>query len=161
MTTYADSKYQIFRISDLPPGLFGLTYVVAVGIHTSGDYFKGEFHILTSLPTKLYQGGFRVSAAGVPADLLVVDLNFIMQEAAQQAEIFMLDRIEEKATQLQKPDLMALPVNLKEAPSPFAGFRLRGEFEQEIVEIRQTTECETLERYLGYVLQLKHIFKER
>jgi len=161
VNTYADSKYKIFRISDLPPGLFGLTYVVVVGIHTSGDYFKGEYYILTSRPQKLYQGGFRMSAAGVPADLLVVDLNFIMQEAAQQAEIFMLDLIEEKATQLQKPDLMALPVNLKETSSPFAGFRLRGEFEPEIVEIRQKTECETLERYLGYVLQLNAMFKER
>lgn len=160
MTTYTDSRYKIFRVSGLPPGLFGLTYVVAVGIHTSGDYFKGEYHILTSRPPALHQDGFRFSAAGVPADLLTVDLDFIVQEAVQQAQIFILDKIDEKATELKKPDLLALPVEFKESPSPFAGFRLRGEFEQQIVQIRSTTECEVLERYLGYVLQLKPVFKQ-
>lgn len=161
MTTYAESKYEIYRVSGLPPGLLGLTYVVVVGIHTSGDHFKGEYHILTSRPPKLYQEGFRVSAAGVPADLLVVDLDFVMQEAAQQAEMFLLGLIEEKATQLQKPDLMALPIKLTKDQSPFVRFRLRGEFEHEIVQIRSATECETLERYIGNVLQLNLSFKEK
>lgn len=160
MATYSDSRYKIYRASGLPPGLFGLAYVVAVGIHTSGDYFKGEYHIVTSRPPALHQGGFRFSATGVPPDLLTVDLDFIVQEAVQQAEVFLLDRIEEKATELKKPDLLALPVDLKESPSPFAGFRLRGEFEREIEEIRSSTASEVLERYLGYVLQLKPVLKQ-
>ncbi len=155
MTTYPDSKYKIYRVSGLPAGLFGLTYVVAVAIHTSGDYYKGEFHVITSRPPSLHQDGFRFSAAGVPPEFMKIDLDFILDEAWQRAQMFLLDKIEDKAKELNKPDLLALPVDLKECASPFVGFRIRGELENEIVNIRFSTESETLERYLGDVLKIK------
>lgn len=158
MATYPDSNYKMYRVSGLPAGLFGLTYVVAVAIHTSGDHYKGEFYVITSRPPELYQGGFRFSAFEVPPEFMKIDLDFILDEAWQRAQMFLLDKIEDKAKELNKPDLLALPVDLEECDIPFVSFRLHGAFESEIIAIRDSTESEALERYLDNVLKIKGRF---
>jgi hypothetical protein len=157
MATYDDSKYLICELRSLPAGIFGETYAVVTGIHTSGSYFKGEYFVLTQRPAAaLQKGGFRFSSTDVPADLLTVDLDFMIQEARQQAEILLIDRLEERATQLQRPELLGLNIQMKECSArPFVGCWLRGQFHEQLLDIRDQTECASLASYLGLVSQLK------
>lgn len=50
MGVYAECKYMYFRLESIPAGVFGETYGVSVGIHTSGSHFKGEWYVLTKRP---------------------------------------------------------------------------------------------------------------
>lgn len=158
MALYSDSKYKIFEITGLPPGLFGSVYVVAVSIHTSGDYFRGEHYVLTARSLALHIEKFRFSSTDLPPDFLRVDLEFILQEAKEQSQIFFANELEKRAIELKRPDLVALPFALEEISSPFVGFRLRGEFENEIIQIRNETECEQLSIYLGHILKISNRF---
>ncbi len=158
MALYSDSQYKFFEITGLPPGLFGSAYVVAVSIHTSGDYFRGEYYVLSTRSPALHIEKFRFSSTNLPPDFLRVDLEFILQEAKEQAKNLFSSKLEERAIELKKPDLVALPFALKEIPSPFVMFRLRGEFEDEIAQIRGETDCEQLSIYLNHILNINNKF---
>jgi hypothetical protein len=154
--TYSDSRYKIFQLKGLPPGLFGETYAVAVGIHTSGQYFKGEYFVMTQLPNPaLHKVTFRYSSTDVPEDLLTVDVDFMVEEAGNQAEIHLIDRLSERATELQRLELLSLHVQLIEcAVRPFVGCWLRGQFHNQLREIASSTECTSLAAYINMVSQL-------
>ncbi|MEJ8840468.1 hypothetical protein [Ramlibacter sp. AN1133] len=154
--TYPDSSYKIYRPKTLPPGLFGETYVIAVGIHTSSNYYKGELFVLTQRPSpRLVKGAFRFSATGVPPELLTVSVEFMLEQAMRQGEIHLIDRLEERAKELARPEILALHLELEECPaSPLVSCWLRGQFRDELTDIWRATECASLESHLGLVAQL-------
>lgn len=156
MSLYADSKFQIFELESLPPGIFGETHVITVGIHTSGEYFKGESYVLTSRPEpRLHQKHWRFSSAGVPPELLSVDLDFILNEGRKYAENQLIDRLYEKAEQTRNAELLGVRVNLVECQNrPLVGCWIRNVFHDQTVEIKNTTECESLANYLSLLVTL-------
>lgn len=150
MTLYPNSKYQIHQPECIPPGIFGETYVVTVGIHTIGEYFKGEYYVLSKRTEPALQiGKLRFNAMDVPSEILTVDLDFMLSEGRQFAENILVDRLYQKAEQLNKPDLLGLRINLVECKSsPLVGCWVRNDFHNQIVEIMHNTECEALSHYL-------------
>ena len=153
---FEDCKSTIYKLEGLPPGIFGETYAIAVGIHVRDDEYKGEYFVVSQRPNpNLYKGGFAFSASGVSKEYLTIDLDFLVQECCQQAEIHLIDRLQERADQLKRPDLVALPVKLTECKArPFIGCWFGGRFHREIKDIAQTTECQSLSRYLNAVVAM-------
>jgi hypothetical protein len=159
MSIHLDSKYTIYKPEALPSGLFGETYVVAVGIYAKEKKYKGEYFVITQRPKPtLFSGGFEFSADDFPQDFLTVDLDFLVQESRQQAEIRLIDRLEQLSEELKKPDLLALQVRLVENNMrPFVGCWLRGSFHEQIRQIAKTTECQSLSIYLSAVSAMASI----
>lgn len=157
MTHYPDSKYKFFQLKSVPPGIFGETYVISVGVHTSGDYFKGESYVLTKKPEpQLHQDRWRFSASGVPPELLTVDLDFMLNEGCLFAENHLVDRLFQKADETKNAALLGVRVNLVECKaSPLVGCWIRNVFHDQIIEIKNTTECESLAKYLSMLISLK------
>jgi hypothetical protein len=159
MAHYEDSKYKILELTEMPPGVFGETYVIAVGIHTSGLHFKGEFYVLTQRPSfALAHGGWRFSQPPLSEVLPTVDLDFMMNESAESAQLRLVDRLLVRAEELNAPQLLSTQIKLIERQGrPFVGCRLRGMFSDQLSEVADTTECPSLHRYLEAVLQIQPV----
>lgn len=159
MSHYDDSKYKILQLQGMPPGVFGETYVVTVGIHTLGHYYKGEYHIITQRPEPLLESGtWRFEQAFAPIELLTVDLDFMVEESITFAQNHIYDRLIERAAELKADCLLTEQVVLKEcAVRPFVGCWIRNTFNQQIVNLAQTTECTFLYRYLHALSQIRPI----
>jgi hypothetical protein len=46
------SRYDIYTVRQLPPGMFGETYVVVTGVVIAEDDYIGEYFVLTQRPTE-------------------------------------------------------------------------------------------------------------
>lgn len=157
MTLYPDSKYKFFQLENNAPGIFGETYVVAVGVNTSGPYFKGECYVLTKRPEpRLHHDKWRFSTTDIPPELLTVDNDFIIDEGRQFAETYLIDFLYQEAEQRNNSDLLGIRVNLIEnKTSSLVNCWVRNVFHDQIIEIAKSTECESLSRYLTIVTSLK------
>ena len=107
MPNASNSKYEIFQLGGLPPGVFGETYAIATAVAKPGKTYKGEYFLLTQRPTpSLNQGTLAVNASNVPPELLSIDLDFIIRESQQQAEVRLIDLLYQRAEALNRPDLV-------------------------------------------------------
>ena len=149
----ADSSYKIYRLDTLPAGLFGENYVVTVALKAASHSYEGESYVFTQRPKpKLFIQKFTYSSKGVPSTLLSVDLNFIEEQARQVAEVHLIDKLQERAVKLHRPDLAALTIRLLDKqPRPFVGCWLRGAFHEEIKRAAAETRCRDLSVYLNAV----------
>ena len=153
LTHIADSKYRLYRLDALPAGLFGENYVVTAALRLSETEYEGECFVFTQRPkSALFLQKFSFSSAGVPPDLLAVDLDFIEEQSRQQAEVHLIDELERRATSLNRPDLVALSIRLLDVHArPFIGCWLRGAFHAEIKRAAAETRCRDLSMYLNAV----------
>lgn len=161
MAVYKDAKYKVFKADFPANSVFGETYVVAVGVKISEKEYKGEYHIFTQRPKpRLQEGSLNFSSEEVPSELFTVDVDFMLNESLQQAEICLIDRLAEIAEASGKPEILALPVHLSECSArPFVGCWLRGSFQDQIRSVLSSTECESLSVYLKVVTSMALIRK--
>ena len=158
MPQYEDSKYEVFQLSGLPPVVFGETVVIAVGIHTDGPYFKGEYHVLIQRPTAtLHSGVWRFEQSDVPTDLLTVDTDFMLKESVLQAENFLADRLIARAGELNADRLLGERIALTKASHPFVRMKMYGQFEDQLNELPKRTDCGPLHRYLLALRQVGRV----
>lgn len=153
--TGATSKYSVYMLRGLPPGLFGETYVVVTGVQSPSFDYRAEYFLLAQRPQEsLHIGFYEFSAANFPESLATIDVEFSLQEALQQAESYLFDRLEERALQLQRPELSLLQVELKQCAGNLLSCWMRGRFKQQLVQIRDATKCQPLKSYLGLLSQV-------
>jgi hypothetical protein len=88
--------------------------------------------------------------------LLTADLNFVEEQSRQLAEVHLIDLLQERATSLNRPELVALNVRLLELTArPFMGCWLRGAFRAEITSAASKTQCRDLSVYLSAVSKMQ------
>lgn len=149
-------KYDIYTVRQLPPGMFGETYVVVTGVECAEDEYLGEYFVLTQRPFEsLSWGSVSISGKSFPKELGSVDIDFAMAEAHRQAEIDLQLLVEKRATQLERSDLAYLPYELQKCASPFVGCWMRGRFTNQLIAIANQTQCATLSRYLELLRQVQ------
>jgi hypothetical protein len=159
MPQYDDSEYKIFQLEGAPPALFGETYAIAVGIHTAGQHFKGEYFVLSQRPTpRLELQQWRFSAPDVQSEFLTVNLAFMVEESLNLARTHLINRLFARATELKAEHVLGLQIDLKEcAARPFVGCWLRNLFHDQLTQVAQKTECRSLGTYLLALRQLHAI----
>ena len=152
-------EIEILQLEGMPPAVFGETIVVAVGIHTSGPYFKGKYHILTQRASPPLQSGtWRFEQVLAPESLATVDLQFMLEHSVGYAESVLVDRLIARAAELKAERLLGERISLKRnVASPFVRMRLFGQFEAEVPELARRTECQGLHRYLSALSQVQPI----
>lgn len=156
--TEETSKYTIYTVRQLPAGMFGETYVVVTGTQISPEEYFAEHFILTQRPIEaLHNGTVEILGKSFPEELGRVDINFALAEAYRQAEIDLLLLVEQRATELARPDLAYLPFDLRECASPFVGCWMRRRFSAQLMAIKDATKCPSLVRYLSLLSQVSVI----
>jgi hypothetical protein len=142
-------------LRNLPAGLFGETYAIVTAIDDSQGNFTTEFFIFMKRPTEaLHKGEFTIAGWSFPAELAVVDTDFAIDEGYRQAEIQISLLLEARGLELGRPDAAYLPFDLKDCASPFVSCRMRGMFTEQMKQVKDTTKCAPLARYLSLVEQV-------
>lgn len=149
------SKYQTYILHGLPAGMFGEAYILITGTEISQGEFRGEYFIFTQRPVEaLLKGQVDIFSNGFPEGLGEVNIEFIMSEALRQAEIEVLTLVENRATELERPDLGYLPFELREYPSPFVGCKMRGRFIKQLMDVKDSTQNPSLALHLKLLQQV-------
>lgn len=162
MARYGESQFRFYQLDRAPSGLFGETHVISVGIHTMGPNYKGEVYVLSQRSEPHFESaGWYFSAADIPEELATVDIDFMLEEGKQHAELLLIDRLERRAEELGNADILGCGLNLVENQvRPLVGCWVRGRFHEEMAEVYRATECSSLHRYL-HMLMSMNVFRDR
>lgn len=158
MTT-EPSKFSVYSIRGLPPGVWGESYAVVAAFDSNPNELTTEFFIMTKRPKEaLNSGTFIVTASPLPPEFGKVDLEFALQEGLRQTELSLMNLLETRAAELSRPDVAYLPFELEPAkPGDLLGCWMRGQFNSKLREIQASTHCPSLARYLGLLSQVSII----
>jgi hypothetical protein len=155
MTTRA-SKFEIYWVRGLPPGLFGEAYGIVTGSEIVVDEYRSEHFLLTQRPNEAMQmWAFDIFGKSFPAEFGPVNADFAMSEAYRQLENDLQSLLALRATEVGRPDLAYARFELEKRPSPFVGCWMRGLFTAQLVAVKQATKCLSLVTYLGLLQQIK------
>ena len=156
--TKTTSKYTIYRLRGLPPGVFGEAYVVVATDIIYQSTFRAEHYILTQRPQESLRGGtLDIRKSDLPSELGIVDADFAIEEGLRQAEIDIVDMLEKRSIELSRQEIALMSFDLQECHSPFVGCRMRGKFLKQISDIAESTKCSSLYQYLSLVQQVRVI----
>jgi hypothetical protein len=153
------SHYAVYSIVGLPAGLWGESYVIATSYERSQDQLVAEYFILTNRPHEaMNSGSVTIAVSPIPPDLGTIDLEFALQEGQEQAKLRLYDLLEARATELGRPDLAYLQFDIKPSRTGhLLGCWMRGQFNAQLSEIGQATQCPSLKRYLSLLSQVSVI----
>ncbi len=153
--TDAISKYAVYMLKGLPAGVFGEAYAVVTNtVDPTGAFFI-EHYILTQRPQEsLKSGSFNFHASDLPSELGVIDADFAMKEGLNQAEMHIIEMLEERSVELDRPDVALLQFDLQECEISFVGCKMRGQFLQQFADIRKSTKCPSFSRYMTLLQQV-------
>lgn len=149
------SKYVVYMLRPPQPVIFGETYAICTGTEISPGKYRAEYFILMQRPTETLHIGPPIIFDGqtFPPGLDAIDMNFAIDEANRQAEIDLLQLLESRAAELQRPELAYLPLGLEPRPSSLMGCWMRGLFSKQIPAIIESTKCPQLAFYLRLLKQ--------
>ena len=155
MPHYSDSKYVIHEVNGLPAGVFGESYVVAVSSQAAPGSFHGETYVLTQRPQNAVTIERIECAQGdTPKAVITFDHEFMLEECLLAGRRLINVRLDGRAVEHNAPHVALLPYELKARERPFVGCWMRNLFHSQLRQICDTTECESLYRYLADVQQM-------
>ena len=144
------SMYTTYMVRGLPAGVFGEAYVVVAGAEVMPSTYRAEYGILTQRPKEtLSVGGFDIATETFPSELGPVDAKFACEEALRQAENNLFEMLEDRATELNRPEVAHLQFELKECAMPLLGCWMRGRFTNQLIELKDNIQCQPLRTYLA------------
>jgi hypothetical protein len=148
-------KYVAYRLSGLPAGAFGETYVIATAMAEAAGVYRYEYFIVTKRDEPhLYKEAFIFEPRDVPDELLKVDVDFLIGEARQQADNYLSQRLFAMAEQKGRPEILDYRLELVEMSyMPLHGCWMRGDFVEETRAIAEATSCIQLKRYLSLLVR--------
>jgi len=154
-------KYVVYRLGALPAGLFGETYAISAAIAELANTYRCECYVVSQRSEPhLFSESFSISPGDTPEEFLKVDIDFVLQEGKQQAEMHLADRLLDIAEKKQRPNLYGLNIELVELSyTPLLGCWMRGVFHEEIRSIAKATECNQLRFYLDAVTRSSFVIR--
>lgn len=152
-------KYSAYRLSGLPAGTFGETYVIATAMTEAAGSYRYEYFVVTKRDEPhLFYDEYTFDPADVPEELLKVDIDFLVGEARQQAENYLSQRLFNMAEKKARPSLLDFRLDLVEMSyMPLHGCWMRGDFVEETRAIAKATRCDYLKRYLELIVRSQFI----
>ncbi|MBA3589940.1 hypothetical protein [Methylibium sp.] len=154
--THDECEYKIYELRGMPPIIFGETYVIAVGIHTTGPYFKGEYHIFHQRPAATAESlGWTFEQSEDHQDVLTASVGWMIEESVNFAQSRLAEKLFQRAEELNAPQILGALLELRESKaSPFGGCRIRGVFHEQMDEVLRATKCASLRRYFSALRQV-------
>jgi len=159
----SNSKYSSYRVSGLPAGPFGETYLIVVVINDSNRLKRWEYFLISkrSKPN-LQKSACSYETSEDLDESLEIDEEFLVEEAKQQAAFYLEDALEEIASSSSRPFSFDYKVEfLNTNTSPLHSLWFRGELHDEIRDIAQSTECKELKFYLEILVKSSFVRRPR
>jgi hypothetical protein len=147
--------YVSYRVSGLPAGPFGETYVITTWILGSNDtHWIEVFVISTRHEPHLYRDTFEFVSRDVPEELLRVDEEYLLSEARQQAQNYLDDALYQLAERHGDHVLARYRAELVEVKNmPLLSLWMRSKLHEEIRTIAKETRSPRLKLCLNLVTQ--------
>jgi len=144
-------KYSAYILKDFHPSVFGETYVIVTAIKDARGKYDAEYFILMQRPSEtLMLKAFEDVGNPNLIDIgPVVDLDIPLAFALSEAEHDLFPLLGKRAAELNDPDLADLHFRWKQRDAPFVGWRMRGRFTDQLMEIKDSTKCTSLARRLN------------
>jgi hypothetical protein len=148
-------KYRAYILQGFHPSVFGETYVIVTATKDARGKYDAEYFILMQRPSKtLMLKAFEDVGNPNLIDIgPVVDLDIALAFALNEAEHHLFLLLEKRAAELNDSDLADLPFRW----APFVGWRMRGRFTDQLMEIKDSTKCTSLARPLSLLEQVRTI----
>lgn len=147
--------YIAYRVSGVPAGPFGETYVITTGTPGENGTHSFEFFIVSKRhEPHLYRDVFEFTPGVVPEELLKLDEDYLLSEARQQAHNYLDDALYQLAEAHGDHVLDRYSAELIEiGHMPLLSFWMRGELHEEIHTIAKETQNPRLRFFLNLVTQ--------
>lgn len=154
-----NGNFAVYSIRALPAGIWGESYAVVTAYKKREACFVAEYFVLVTRPHEsLYSDYLEIDAAGLPDELGTIDHDFVLQEGVNQTDLFLMDCLEERATELGRPDVAQMPFDLRSLlQGKLLGCWMRGRFNAQIRQMRDSTQCPALARYLDLMTRARII----
>jgi|GEM_PF-3261813 len=145
--------YEAYRVSRVPTGYFGESYVVTTGtINENGVHSAEYFFISKRHDPSLERLKISIEPGDIPEHLLKVDKDYLLSEARQQAQLFLDEAIYKLADEHGESVLDRYqPTLIQLSHMPLLSLWIRGELKDNIRSIAQETENPALKRFLEIV----------
>ena len=142
MASKDNPGYISYRVSGLPAGPFGETYVITTAALGTNNVLTYEVFIISKRhEPRLHCEAFQFMSDDVPEELLKMDEEYLHSEARQQAQNYLNDALYQLAEQHSDQVLDCNRVELVELQHmPLLSLWMRGELHEEISEISQKTQ---------------------
>lgn len=157
-----DRGYKSYRVSGLPVGPFGETYVITTATLGDSEVHRFELFILSKRhEPHLHFEAFQFHPNDVPEELLKIDEDYLYSEARQQAQIYLDDALCRLAEEHGDQLLDRYRVELIEVRHmPLLSLWMRGELHKEIKEISEKTQNPRLRLSLRLTMQTRIMWRE-
>lgn len=153
------SSYSVYSIRGLPAGLWGESYAVVTAFESAPNELTSEYFLMTKRPAEaLHSGSVSIAVTPLPEALGQIDSEFALREGVFQLETLMSDLMEKRAADLSRPELAHLQFELRLANSGnLLSCWMRGQFNKQLSEMKDKTNCKLLQSYLGLLSQVGQI----
>lgn len=148
-------SYVSYRVSGLPAGPFGETYVITTGVlGGDGAHWIEVFVVSKRHEPHLYRDAFEFISRDVPEDLLKVDEGYLLSEARQQAQNYLDEALYQLAEKHGDYVLDRYRAELVEVQNmPLLSLWMRGQLHDEIRTVAKETRCSRLRLCLRLLTQ--------
>lgn len=151
--TNKKSKYVVYMLRRLSPGILGETYAIVTGTEVAPEDYRAEHFLLTQRPSEALHAGHFDIGGKLPPDVGVIDIDFAITEAYRQVEIDIQLMLEKRAGELERPDLTYQAFELQERSVSLLSCWMRGRFTEQLIFIKNSTKCPSLAFYLNLLQQ--------
>lgn len=147
--------YISYRVSGLPVGQFGETYVVTTAaLGMDGIHGFEVFVISKRHEPHLYYEAFQFKPGDMPEELLQINEEYLFSEARQQAKNYLDDMLFQLAEKHGEHVLDRYGADLNEIRHmPLLSLWMRDELHREIEDISNKTQNPRLKLCLSFVMQ--------
>lgn len=157
MSTKNEIRFYKLR-ANVSAGVFGETYAVtALDVPEPGETTaRAEWVVFISRPKPIMiYGGLRTCYGVLPGDLGVFGPNEVHQEAAQQAQLDLLDKLAVRAKELGRPEIEFVQLELEPiATLPLVSAWIRGLWHPEIRKLGNEGETVALSSHCKLICRL-------
>lgn len=148
----------MFAVRGLPNGLLGESYVIVSAWQESNALWEAEFHVLTSRPSYARTSGLvEFPLAGYPSELPAIDEVYMEGEARQQAEIALIELVDKRAAQENRPDVLSHPFRLEASNISAVSLWTRGIHLDALKSIAVQTRSPKLKVHLRLVMSIHRL----
>lgn len=143
------SDYRVSLLKSVPLMFFGEAYSVVTATQLNADVFLAESFLILQRPDpKLYLETLRIDLTNFPQDEARWTLEDVLEHATSQVNSMTDKLLDDRISELKLPNHTICQFEFKPFGASLLGPWLRGSMRQQILELREKTQCPKLKVFL-------------
>lgn len=108
------SRFSVYSIRELPAGVWGESYAIVTAFESGSKELTTECFLITKRPKEdMHSCALPIEVSPIPVELGTIDLDFALQEGLREADLLLMNVLEARATELDRPDVAHFRYELK------------------------------------------------